>query len=105
MIGEAEKRDLGSGFECELRRIDGVLFGVELFGPQGANCTGPKLGPRCHGWVPVTAADRDGWTLVSEDPLTLTPSIRCGCDMTQAGAGQHGFITDGRWVNAGGITA
>ena len=35
-----------------------------------------------------------GWTTVSIDPLTVTPSILnepCGC---------HGFITNGQWVGA-----
>lgn len=34
----------------------------------------------------------NGWTVVSEDPLTIQPSISkpdCGC---------HGFITNGEWV-------
>lgn len=34
------------------------------------------------------------WTVVSWEPLTLTPSIHrieCGC---------HGYITDGKWVSA-----
>jgi hypothetical protein len=34
------------------------------------------------------------WQLAREDPLTITPSIRCGT------CGLHGFITDGRWVPA-----
>lgn len=34
-----------------------------------------------------------GWTLVSKDPLTLTPSVACSC-------GDHGFVTDGKWVRA-----
>lgn len=32
------------------------------------------------------------WTMTSEDPLTVTPSIhniRCGC---------HGWITDDKWI-------
>ena len=33
------------------------------------------------------------WTVVSWEPLTLSPSLRCGC-------GDHGFIRDGRWVPA-----
>lgn len=32
-----------------------------------------------------------GHTLVSEDPITVTPSILC------PDCGLHGFITDGRW--------
>ncbi len=34
----------------------------------------------------------NGWTIVSEEPLTVTPSILnqpCGC---------HGYITDGKWI-------
>lgn len=34
------------------------------------------------------------WTLVKEDPLTITPSIhRLSCDC-------HGHITEGKWVPA-----
>lgn len=33
-----------------------------------------------------------GWTLVSKEPLTISPSVLCGeCKC-------HGFITDGKWV-------
>ncbi len=34
------------------------------------------------------------WTLVSEDPLTLTPSLLCTI------CGTHGWIRDGAWVQA-----
>lgn len=34
------------------------------------------------------------WTVVSFEPLTITPSILCRI------CGHHGWITDGRWVNA-----
>jgi hypothetical protein len=33
------------------------------------------------------------WTLESRDPMTLSPSLLCGC-------GHHGFIRDGKWVPA-----
>lgn len=33
------------------------------------------------------------WTVVTWEPLTLTPSILCSC-------GDHGFITNGQWVPA-----
>lgn len=36
-----------------------------------------------------------GHTLVSTEPLTITPSILC------PDCGLHGFVTDGRWVDAG----
>lgn len=32
------------------------------------------------------------WTLVSLEPLTITPSLLCRL------CGDHGFITDGQWV-------
>lgn len=33
------------------------------------------------------------WRLVSRDPLTIEPSILCGC-------GDHGFIRSGEWIPA-----
>lgn len=42
-------------------------------------------------WIPV---GEDGWTLVSEDPLTLAPSLRCTV------CGDHGFVRGGTWVPA-----
>ena len=43
---------------------------------------------------PCRAGDKEPWwTVESEEPLTLTPSIACEC-------GLHGFIRDGRWVAA-----
>lgn len=52
----------------------------------------------CHGWVafdiPANAADTGAkWTVLSQDPLTLSPSLLCHC-------GDHGFIQGGRWVPA-----
>jgi hypothetical protein len=35
------------------------------------------------------------WTVVSFDPLTITPSVLCRT------CGDHGYITEGRWVAAG----
>ena len=33
-----------------------------------------------------------GHAIVSDDPVTITPSILCEC-------GAHGYVTDGRWVD------
>lgn len=41
----------------------------------------------------VVFGSRPRWTVVSEDPLTLTPSIDCGDCVC------HGYITDGVWVS------
>jgi hypothetical protein len=35
------------------------------------------------------------WTLISRDPLTVSPSIWC---KPPGGCGMHGFIRDGKWV-------
>lgn len=42
--------------------------------------------------LPLTGSR--GWTLISVEPLTISPSIRCG------NCGEHGFIRDGQWVSA-----
>lgn len=33
------------------------------------------------------------WSVLSLEPLTITPSVLCSC-------GDHGFITNGQWVPA-----
>jgi hypothetical protein len=40
------------------------------------------------------ADDAHRWTVVSLEPLTITPSVLCRT------CGDHGFITDGRWIPA-----
>lgn len=44
----------------------------------------------CSAMLPLYA---DGWTLVSADPITVTPSVQCGA------CGCHGYITNGEWVS------
>lgn len=103
---ENKTLDLGSGFTGELRyHPDGTgeLLGVMVEGPRGEKCKHRQTNGKCSGWVPLGGPH--AWTTVSVDPLELTPSIRCGCDLDHTGEGQHGFITAGRWVNAGGIVA
>lgn len=62
-----------------------------------------KEGKPCVGWVAFADTpwsrqfNPDGiqtWDVPSRDPLTLTPSIAC------RGCGDHGFITNGKWVRA-----
>lgn len=43
------------------------------------------------GWC-VGSFRFDQWTLVQQEPLTVTPSILC------VDHGTHGFITNGQWV-------
>lgn len=55
--------------------------------------------PYCEGAItfdtPIARSQFKGpfWTVHSWEPLTLTPSLLCHC-------GDHGFITNGRWVRA-----
>lgn len=68
-------------------------------------------GSECEGYVPFDNETarlldtlnpehaRSRWTVVTPDPLTLSPSIlqRSGPDMAEC---LHGFIREGRWVPA-----
>lgn len=58
-------------------------------------------GTWCQGWVSFNGSawrkgftGSDGWDVVQREPLTLTPSIKCRA------CGNHGHITNGRWVPA-----
>lgn len=47
---------------------------------------------QCSGSVGFQGRDSDGkWTVVQEDPLTLSPSLNC------TACGRHGYIENGRW--------
>ena len=46
---------------------------------------------RNHTMLPVGP---EGWTVVSKEPLTVSPSILCG------ECGLHGFWREGKWVGA-----
>ncbi len=39
------------------------------------------------------------WTVVREDPLTLSPSLVC--DTNRGGCGLHGFVRDGHFFRVG----
>lgn len=45
---------------------------------------------QCASDKQFTACASVSHTVVSREPLTLSPSVICEC-------GAHGFITDGRW--------
>jgi hypothetical protein len=79
--------DIGSGVLAELRRADDG----ELLGLAYSHIT-PVTRSRCSGWIPVRPASPEGWDVLSVEPLTLSPSLRCKI------CGHHGRITAGRWV-------
>jgi hypothetical protein len=59
-------------------------------------------GTWCCGWAPFNGSAwvRNfegrvvGWDVVQREPLTITPSLLCRA------CGNHGFITNGKWVKA-----
>lgn len=94
--------DIGHGVSAELRYVNGVLDGIWYRHPHDAKDRElAKLPPEerpagygIHGVVPVKPEWPDGWDVLSVEPLTLAPSLRC------RQCGHHGFIRDGRWVPA-----
>lgn len=74
--------DLGDGNVAEIRGDYGLAWHHKR-PDNGEDCT-------ALGWVHWHGPN--GWTLVSREPLTLSPSLLC----TVCGA--HGFIRDGRWL-------
>src|SRR5437868_3358287 len=102
----SEVTDVGHGFYYRTFTEDGVdgLTGIVIYGPAGPECSyrevlesaeGPGI---CGGGVNFECspiAQREGrprWKVVSADPLSLMPSIKCKCEF------QHGHITLGRYV-------
>lgn len=81
--------DLGEGVRAEVRELDGVVHGVAYVHPS------PDGAP-CEGWAPIKPRVEDGWDAVdiTHEHLTLRPSLLC------AACGHHGFIRDGRWIEA-----
>ena len=51
--------------------------------------------PGCGSESYLPTGDSRGWNLVSEDPLTITPSVFHTKE--KGGCGWHGFLTDGEW--------
>lgn len=77
--------DIGHGVTATLCFLDDTLDTVEYT----HTCNG-VVGSRDS--LPVKPAWRDGWDVLSVEPLTLSPSLLCRV------CGHHGFITNGKWV-------
>jgi hypothetical protein len=80
--------DIGHGISIEVRGVPGVAAGLDYVhhSPTGA---------RHESHVPFNQhGETQGWDVLSTEPLTLSPSLRC------RRCGHHGFIRDGRWVPA-----
>jgi hypothetical protein len=90
--GEPGVIDIGHGVRIRMTSYRGVTAGLIESHPR------PDNGERCSGTVTfdlvqtVDLESRPRWGVISRDPLTLQPSIKCRA------CGHHGFIRDGRWV-------
>lgn len=78
---------------------------IEYHQCAGGNCRDPQTGGpgRCGGGVlfdlPGIAElfpGRELWQVEQWDPLTLSPSLQCGCN----GCTHHGYIQNGQWEPA-----
>ncbi len=63
--------------------------------PDGEPCSG-FISFRNGAWAKEFEGnpDHQSWEVQSWEPLTITPSLLCRV------CGDHGFITNGRWVKA-----
>lgn len=90
--------DIGHGVEVTPVIRDGVFIGVLWSHPAASSHTG-----RCGGgMVAFRGREADSgyaWELVSEEPLTLEPSLLCRA------CGTHGYIRGGRWEPAPPLAA
>lgn len=86
----APDRDLNP-HRANLPDVDRYAMVIMHYAPNGNECTGQitfagdvqrEISPNAITW------DVQSW-----DPLTISPSILCGC-------GDHGYIREGRWVRA-----
>lgn len=61
--------------------------------PAGVLCES-AIPFRGHAWFAEfkSGIPESSWELVSENPVTLSPSLACRA------CGDHGFITNGKWV-------
>lgn len=91
--GHEGVEDLGHGVRIRFTTYQGVRHGLIESHDR------PDGGGRCSGAItfagaPTPQPDRPAWTVESQEPLTLSPSLLCRT------CGHHGFIRDGRWVPA-----
>jgi hypothetical protein len=87
--------DLGDGHFLQFSEYEGEIAGCSI-SHKGKN------GEDCNGWVAFAgrkwaASFPQGistWNVVSEEPLTLEPSVLCRV------CGDHGHVKCGKWVRA-----
>lgn len=80
--------DISHGVSIEFREIPRVSRGIAYKHPR------PDGKGECEGYVPLQPEDRDGWTIMQREPLSLQESLECRI------CGHHGLIRDGKWYPA-----
>ena len=78
-----EWQDIGHGVRIAKHYVDGLFVGVAYV-----------HGDECEGYAVVKREGSLVWSVLQEEPLTLSPSLLC------LACGHHGFIREGRWVPA-----
>ncbi len=93
-MGEGTWIDIGEGVSIQYRHGMGS---PEKDPPMGIAYRHPDgKGGICSGWAPFNGrhGETRGWDVLSENPLTLSPSLLCrACQ-------HHGFVREGKWVPA-----
>lgn len=90
-----EALDLGDDHFVQFVDYEGEIAGCRIEHKK-------KDGTPCDGFVPWKGRSWDrsfngsiaAWDVVSEEPLTLSPSVLCRA------CGDHGFVRQGKWVRA-----
>lgn len=87
--------DLGDGHTLTFAQYEGEVSGCSIAHkkPDGSDCDG-WVAFAGRAWSRAFSGNIATWTVESEKPLTLSPSVRCRA------CGDHGFVRDGRWVRA-----
>jgi hypothetical protein len=87
--------DIGSGHKISFAEYQGEVAGITDWHrkPDGAWCCGwvAFKGSKWEKGFPQGIA---AWNVTQREPLTLSPSLLCRA------CGDHGFITNGRWIKA-----
>lgn len=85
----APDRELNPQY-ADLPDVDPIGLMDDHNRPDGTPCVGGAVMFECEA-ARRAFPNRTTWTLVSLEPLTITPSLLCRT------CGDHGFITSGRW--------
>ena len=88
--------DLGDNHSMRFLEFEGdakSAFEYKHFRPDGTECIG-HISITGAAWAQAFNNKIETWDVQSWEPFTCTPSLLCRV------CGDHGFITDGKWVKA-----